>query len=147
MKRAMAAAVLAAISMGSVAAAQPSAGLVVDVEGLRSGQGLVDCYVYAAPDGFPADPAKAARRDVARIVGRSAACHFANLPPGAYAVAVVHDENGNGRLDRNFLGIPTEGVGASNDAEGHFGPPKFAAARFNYAGGAQRLVVHVRYLL
>jgi len=47
-----------------------------------------------------------------------------------YAVSVFHDENYNGKLDTNLLGIPREGVGASNDARGNFRPPKFGAAAF-----------------
>jgi len=63
------------------------------------------------------------------------------------AVSVFHDENGNGKLDRNFIGMPKEGVGASNDAVGTLGPPKFDDARFSYKGGAQSLTIHLRYLL
>jgi uncharacterized protein (DUF2141 family) len=55
------------------------------------------------------------------------------MPPGTYAVAVVHDEDGDGRLDARFLGIPKEGIGASNDAQGRFGPARFDAARFALA--------------
>ena len=42
-----------------------------------------------------------------------------------YAIAVYHEVNGNGKLDKNFLGIPTEGYGFSNNARGTFGPPNF----------------------
>jgi uncharacterized protein (DUF2141 family) len=83
---------------------------------------------------------------VASIARRASACRFAAVAPGAYAVAVVHDENGNGRLDRNLLGIPTEGVGASNNPVSHFGPPKFGDARFDYSGGIVTLSVQMHYL-
>jgi uncharacterized protein (DUF2141 family) len=53
---------------------------------------------------------------------------FPGLKPGRYAVAVYHDENDNGELDTNLLGIPTEGYGFSNDATGFAGPPDFDAA-------------------
>jgi uncharacterized protein (DUF2141 family) len=61
-------------------------------------------------------------------------------------VSVVHDENANGKLDTNFVGMPREGVGASNDAKGHMGPPKFNAASFPYAAGRLDLKIHVNYL-
>ena len=51
-----------------------------------------------------------------------------NLQPGTYAVAVYHDLNGNGELDRTTLGPPDEPYGFSNDARGTFGPPKFDKA-------------------
>jgi uncharacterized protein (DUF2141 family) len=49
-------------------------------------------------------------------------------------------------LDANILGIPKEGVGASNDAKGHFGPPKFKDAKFLVEGNPQTLVIHIHYL-
>ena len=53
-----------------------------------------------------------------------------NVAPGRYAVQVMHDRNGNGKLDTNIVGIPTEPYGFSNDAPANFGPPEFAAAAF-----------------
>jgi uncharacterized protein (DUF2141 family) len=53
---------------------------------------------------------------------------FANVPAGHWAVMVYHDENNNKRLERNALGIPTEGNGLSRNAKGRFGPPKFEDA-------------------
>ena len=48
-----------------------------------------------------------------------------NVPAGEYAISIFHDVNGNEKLDRNFIGIPKEGVGSSNDAAGSFGPPSY----------------------
>ena len=53
---------------------------------------------------------------------------FADVAPGAYAVAVFHDADGDGELAQNFLGMPTEGYGFSNGAVGFMGPPSFADA-------------------
>ena len=52
------------------------------------------------------------------------------LPAGEYAIRVMHDVNGNGSLDSNLVGMPTEPWGMSNDAAGNFGPPKWEDARF-----------------
>jgi len=120
--------------------------LIVEVQGLHSGKGQVICFLYANADGFPAEPGRALARRVTPIADRAATCRFADLPPGAYAVAVVHDENRNGRLDRNLLGLPTEGVGASNNPISHFGPPKFEKARFDYAGGSKTVSIPIHYL-
>jgi uncharacterized protein (DUF2141 family) len=49
-------------------------------------------------------------------------------------------------MDSNFLGMPREGVGASNDAKGHFGPPKFDTASFRFAGGRVDLKITLTYL-
>ena len=142
-------AILALLAASDGARAQTTASNVIDVEvrGLRNAHGTVDCFLYASADGFPGDQSKASKRVASPISGAAATCRFSGVAPGAYAVAVVHDEHRTGRLERNLMGIPTEGVGASNDAAGHFGPPSFASARFAYAGGEKSLVVHVRYLL
>ena len=71
---------------------------------------------------------------------------FDGLPRGGYAVAVIHDENGNHKLD-TFAGIPREGFGFSRDPAIGFGPPSFAAARFPLAGDADRQQLRMRYIL
>jgi uncharacterized protein (DUF2141 family) len=119
----------------------------VVVAGLHSNDGEVDCALFGSADGFPGDSAKARKTAKSKIENGQAVCIFGGVAPGDYAVSVFHDENENGKLDRNFMGMPKEGVGASNDAAGHFGPPKFDDARFNYPGGRSVLAIHVRYLL
>lgn len=119
----------------------------VVVVGLHSNEGEVDCALFGGSKGFPSDSSKAGKTTKSKIENGQAACMFADVAPGDYAVAVFHDENSNGKLDRNFMGMPKEGVGASNDATGHFGPPKFDDARFSYKGGRRVLAIHVKYLL
>ena len=63
------------------------------------------------------------------------------LPAGEYAIRVMHDENDNGKLDANFVGIPKEPYGFSNNARGRMGPPKWEAARFSLgADGATQTI-------
>jgi uncharacterized protein (DUF2141 family) len=61
-------------------------------------------------------------------------CAFASVAPGTYAVALFHDENDNGKLDTNFVGIPREGVGVSNNKLRSFGPPTWDDAKFALNG-------------
>jgi uncharacterized protein (DUF2141 family) len=121
------------------------ASLTVEIAGLKDDAGTVHASLYASADGFPTRPAKAFRQADAVISGGTARVLFADLPPGGYAVAAYHDENGNGKLDTGFLGIPTEGLGASNDAKGFMGPPAFDEARVEVRPGENRIVVHVVY--
>ena len=118
----------------------------VDITGLRNDKGQVLCDLFSSAEAFPAKPERANAHVVAAISQGRASCDFRNLPPGRYAISVVHDENRNGRLDR-FLGIPSEGVGTSRDARGHLGPPRFDDAAFDYAGGTLNLSVTMVYLL
>jgi uncharacterized protein (DUF2141 family) len=53
-----------------------------------------------------------------------------NLKPGTYAIAVFHDRNKNGKLDKNIFGAPTESYGFSNNARSTFSAPSFSAASF-----------------
>lgn len=56
---------------------------------------------------------------------------FENLTPGDYAISAIHDKNENGELDSNFMGIPNEPYGFSNNVMGTFGPPSFEKAKFS----------------
>ncbi len=115
--------------------AAPQARITVEVNALRSPKGVVRCTLYASAAGFPSDPSKAVARTVGTAIANGrATCTFDNVKPGIYAVGFIHDENNNGKLDTNFFGIPTEGYGASNDARGSMGPPKFDAAKFKHEG-------------
>jgi uncharacterized protein (DUF2141 family) len=128
-------------------AALPQGGVIyVEVVGLRNNKGQVFCALYASTEGFPKDSQNAIHRDTSSISEKKASCEFSGIEPGTYAVSVFHDENSNGKLDTNFLGIPREGVGASNDARGHMGPPKFHAAQFQFSGGRLNLKIAINYL-
>jgi uncharacterized protein (DUF2141 family) len=119
----------------------------VIVIGLRSNDGEVDCALFKSADGFPGDSSKAFKTVKSKIENQQATCVFVGVPPGDYAVSEFHDENGNGKLDTNFIGMPKEGVGASNDAAGHMGPPKFDAARFKFDGSYGVMTIHTKYLI
>ena len=67
------------------------------------------------------------------------------VPPGVYAAQAFHDENDNGLLDRNILGLPREAMGFSRDAPMRLGPPRFADAAFTVAGDVTRIVFTLRY--
>jgi len=57
---------------------------------------------------------------------------FEDLPFGNYAIKLFHDENNNGEMDTNFLGIPSEDYGFSNNAKGSFGPASWEDAQFKF---------------
>lgn len=118
----------------------------VDINGLRSDRGQVLCALFSSAADFPKKPDKAIAHAKSTILDGYATCEFISVPSGTYAVSVFHDENSNGKLDTKLFGIPREGVGASNNAKGHFGPPKFAAAAFQHSEGATALKISVDYL-
>jgi uncharacterized protein (DUF2141 family) len=125
--------------------ADPAPRIDVEVTGVRSDRGALLCALYRSEDGFPAEPHKAAAQASARAATGTVHCTFPASPAGRLAVAVIHDEDGDGRLGRNFLGIPREGVGVSRDAQGKRGPPRFEDAAITYGGGPHALRIHLRY--
>ena len=118
----------------------------VEIAGLRNDEGQAVCSLFSSAGDFPKKTGKAVAHSTSVISNRHAACEFTGVPPGTYAISVFHDENSNGKLDTNFMGIPREGVGASNGAKGHLGPPKFDAAAFRFAGGRLDLNIGINYL-
>jgi uncharacterized protein (DUF2141 family) len=129
------------VSGGAAAPAR----LVVEVSGFHSDNGQLLLRLYGGEAGFPTDGSRALRQVAQPIKGGRAVVELADLPFGSYAVGCIHDENGNGKLDTNLLGIPREGVCASNDAQGHRGPPQWKDARFDFTADGARLQIHVRY--
>lgn len=140
-----AAAVLALAATGSAAAAQTGE-VEVQVRGLRNARGMVRLCMTRNPAFFPEcnrDP-QAVRRNVAP--SHAGSIRFGGLAPGIWALAVMHDENGNGRLDR-FAGIPREGFGFSRNPGLRMGPPRFSDVRFELGASPLRHQVRLRYLL
>ncbi|MEO1171643.1 MAG: DUF2141 domain-containing protein [Myxococcota bacterium] len=115
----------------------------ISVQGLESSEGQVICALYGSRKGFPTELEKAQRVKRVPIKGQKASCLFDRLASGTYAIAVIHDEDKDGELDTNFLGIPSEPVGVSKNVRGSFGPPKFADAAFQMGDSARALKISV----
>lgn len=131
-----------------VAAASGAAcpGIHVTILDIRNSTGSVACALFESPEGFPREfLMKATRVVVIKVHLSQAQCDFQGLPPGRYALAVIHDENTNGKLDTNAFGVPTEGYGFSNDARGSGGAPSFAAASMPYDGKSLMLTLRLTY--
>ena len=108
--------------------------------------GTVACALFESSAGFPTEYLSSATNVmVIKVRKAQALCTFEDIPPGRYAIAVVHDENMNGKLDTSRFGIPTEGYGFSNDARALLGPPSFSAASFPYDGRTLDMTVSLRY--
>lgn len=118
--------------------------VIVEVEGLHSARGEVRGALFGSADDWTHEGREIATCR-ATIVGARARCVFRDVAPGHYAAALLDDENADGRMERDFLGIPREGYAFSNDASPGLGPPSFDAARFRHERGDTHLVVHTRY--
>jgi len=123
------------------AGAEPGA-VEVEVVGVRNGHG----HVLAALCDRREFLGKRCRLNgSAEARPGSVLVRITGVPPGTYAVQAWHDENDNGRIDRDMLGIPREGIGFSRDAPIRFGPPSFEDARFDVGDDGGRTALRLRY--
>lgn len=122
--------------------------LIVEVTGLRNARGQLIVSVYDRAAGFPSDPTRALMMQIRAIDPRSNGPIRLGfpLPPGHYAVAVIHDENRTVMLNAaGSLGMPSAGVGMSNNPKPQPGRPRFEAARFELPATGMVVRVGVRY--
>ena len=104
--------------------------LTVNITGIKSIKGDIYGYLYTSKDGFPIEISKANKFKKVKVSKKSLSVSFKDITYGTYAVSVYHDIDANGKINQNFLGIPKEPVGVSNNAEGFMGPPKYEDAKF-----------------
>jgi uncharacterized protein (DUF2141 family) len=118
----------------------------VKVLNIRNSTGTVACALFESLVGFPIEFLRYATNImVIKIRDSQARFDFLDIPPGAYALAVIHDENMDGKLETNWLGVPKEGYGFSNDAKAFLSAPSFSAATFRYDGGTLDMTIPLHY--
>jgi uncharacterized protein (DUF2141 family) len=136
----------AAFILAAAAAPAPAAGqLEVTIERLRNRRGQVHICLTRNSAHFPncaADPAALKRS----VPAATTSVRFDRVEPGAYAVSLFHDENGNGKFD-TFAGIPREGFGFSRNPTVRFGAPRFRQVVIDLGSGFARQSVRMQYLL
>jgi len=137
---------LLCVSVPALAQSTSCLGIHVKVLNIRNSQGTVGCALFDSPEGFPIEFLHSASNVmVIKIRNSQARCDFEDIPEGTYALAVIHDENMDGKLNADWAGIPTEGYGFSNDASAVFGAPSFSAASFPYDGRGLELTISLHY--
>ena len=140
MKTALAAAVLM-VPLAAGGAARAAA-MTITITGVRDGRGVV--RVAICPKAEFLAPHCPYFGVVAAKAG-SVTVTIDGVPPGIFAAQAYQDSNDNGILDRNWLGMPKEGMGFSNDAPMHFGPPSFGDADFALGHADAHISFRLRY--
>lgn len=118
------------------AATAPAMGetsLTVTLNGLDPQSGTVNLALFAGEAAWSANDATTGARIT--VDAETATATLSGIEPGTYGIKLYHDTNGNGEMDTNPFGIPTEPYAFSNDARGRFGPPSFEAAAFEVFAG------------
>jgi uncharacterized protein (DUF2141 family) len=119
-----------------------AADLEIKVTDVRAQQGSLRVAVIDSAGGW-ADGGKPVAGTVGKVQGPEQTFHFPDLPPGRYAVMVMHDQNDNGKLDSNFMGMPIEGYGFSNNPA-VMRKPTFEEARFQLEATGGAITVRLR---
>lgn len=136
------------VASGLVAAPSGAADgtMTFTIHSIQPKGGQVGCALFKGKDGYPMEPDKALKRVYAKIENNQATCVFEGLSAGQYALSVMHDEDGDGELDKNFFGAPAEGWGTSNDAPPRtLGPPTWDKAKIEFDGTTFEQRIRMRY--
>ncbi|MFC2131335.1 DUF2141 domain-containing protein [Bacteroidota bacterium] len=104
--------------------------VIINISGFESSQGDIRIFLYNIPGAFPSKPEKALMKKIIKLKNKKIEVILDDVPYGVYAISAHHDENKNGIIDTNFLGIPNEALGSSNNPKGLMGPPEFDDAKF-----------------
>lgn len=113
----------------SIATAANAADVTIEISNRQSPNSSIICGLFESKQGFPTDNKKAAILVNASFENDKTSCKFSDLKATRFAIAVMEDLNGNGRLDTTFVGFPKKPWGVSNNAPAHaFSPPTFDEA-------------------
>ena len=110
-----------------ITSAQEKHSITIDFKGIQSNKGSIYVAIYNKEACFLKKPIKGT---IVKIEDKKASITLKDIPTGVYAVSAFHDTNNNKKMDTNFLGIPKEPTGMSNDATGFMGAPKYKDAKF-----------------
>ena len=137
--------ILASIIFHASFAAEPKSSISLTITNIRSDKGQILLSVFNQADGFPSDSTKNYRTYILEPQTSSLNLLIEDLNPGEYAIALVHDENGNLKLDTNLVGAPVEGYAASG-ANKRFAAPRYSSSKFLLEEGTLILEIEMKYL-
>lgn len=125
---------LVSASLMSVSAEEAPVELTLEIQGISPSEGTLMIAVFDSRDAW--DGGAPVRGMRASVDGETLSALVEALPPGRYGVKMYHDVNGNGELDTNIMGIPSEPFAFSNNARGRFGPASWSDAAFELSADA-----------
>lgn len=133
----------------TLGASEPAGGgdVTVTITDMRNTEGVVRACMTTQEDIFPRCRKDPESHRIVVVAGENMTLTFKDVKPGRYAIALLHDENDNGKADRALGMMPKEGFGFSRDAKVRMGPPKFRDAVFDFEGEAKALTIKMRYML
>jgi uncharacterized protein (DUF2141 family) len=131
--------------IGAICTPVTAADLTVKVEGIREARGTIRLELDGSAAAWDNKEKPTALGSTPAVIG-VVTYTFKGLPPGRYAVGVYHDANDNGELDMNFLGIPKEDFGISNDPN-LMRKPTFEESHVDVGEADRHITIHLRHLI
>jgi len=129
------------IANTSLAASESTGNLIVNISGFPSSDGFAMVALNNSEESYKGGENEAIAKTKTMVVDQKAQVIFTNLPYGSYGVSIYHDENSNGEMDKNMMGIPKEAYGFSNNAKGFFGKPDYKDVKFDLNSAEMQIVI------
>lgn len=116
--------------------------LTLTVENIKKPKGFISAGLYQGQAGY--EGGQRLTGELVAVEGNSVTLTFKNVPVGEYGIKLIHDVDGDGKMDTGLFGIPSEPYAFSNSARGSMGPAKWDKAKFNIAAGANSHVIRFK---
>lgn len=146
MKKALIILAAVSLSVGVLLADNKKKGSIeFHIKGFRNDKGLARVALFEGEKGFPEEFKEAKETLSIEIKDKEAKGVFKDIPHGEYAISVLHDENKDGKMNKNIFGVPREGYGTSNDARGSWGAPKYKDAKFKLEKDKLEMTIKMTY--
>ena len=129
------------ITNTSPAASESTGNLIVNISGFPSSDGFAMVALNNSKESYKGGEDTAVAKTKTMVVDQKVQVIFTNLPYGSYGVSIYHDENSNGKMDKNMMGIPKEAYGFSNNAKGFFGKPDYKDVKFELNSAEMQIVI------
>lgn len=119
--------------------------LIINITGCKNNNGNIKYIIFNQAKGFPNSTRDSYKGGSSQIKDRKSLIVLDDIPYSSYAISILHDENNNGKMDFNILGIPKEGYGVSNNVNRTFGPPKYEEAIIILEHSSKTIVINLVY--
>ena len=131
------------IAGASPAASESTGRLVVNISGFPSSEGFAMVALHNSEESYKGEGVTAIAKIQIKVVNQKAQAIFGNLAYGWYGISIYHDENANGKMDKNAMGIPKEAYGFSNNAKGFFGKPDYTNVAFQLNSAEKQITINL----
>jgi len=130
-------------AVASPAVSESTGNLIINISGFPSSEGFAMVALHNSEESYKGEEATAIAKTQIKVVDQKVQVIYANLVYGWYGISIYHDENTNGKMDKNAMGIPKEAYGFSNNAKGLFGKPGYEDVKFQINSPEKQITINL----